>query len=572
MTPMSAPIRFIKRDSEPQSPVSLEGYSDIVKTLLINRNIHTLEDAETLIDGDYESGLHDPFLMKDMDKAVERVRRALSEHERVAVFSDYDADGVPGGVALRSFLERVGLEDVETYIPHRGVEGFGLNNEAIDILKEKGVTLIITVDCGITDVEEVAYARELGIDVIITDHHLPHVTLPDAVAILDPHQDGCAYPFKELCGAGVVYKLIQALIKQEDIDFPEGHEKWLLDLVGIATLADMVPIVDENRIFARYGLLVLKKGRRPGLRELFTQARTDYRFVSEEDISFTVAPRINAASRMAHPDIAFSLLSAKTHRDATKFALELEAINNERKTLVAQIVREVKKKISKRELRSVIVVGNPHWRPGILGLIASSLVDAFGKTVFVWGREGEGEIKGSVRSNGMLNVVDLMGELPEGTFIRFGGHEKSAGFSIEIDKVDVLEDLLNIRAGQATVPEDVGARLYDLEMPADNLSSELFEDVLQLAPFGVGFEKPVFKLEEARVLSVREFGKSKNHLEIAIEGRAGARFNSIGFFMTRKSFERDIDVGESITMYGSLERSYFGRTTPEYRIRIEHLE
>jgi single-stranded-DNA-specific exonuclease len=573
MTDMKDPLRYELRKATKLSKKVLSRYSDIARAILINRNIRSDEDADELLKGDYSTGLHDPFLMKDMTKAVERIVLALKTDEQVAIFSDYDADGVPGGVILRSFLDKVGFKNVISYIPHRGIEGFGLNSDAVEALHKKGVSLIITVDCGITDVKEVEYARDHGIDVIITDHHLPPDVMPQAYAILDPHQTDCAYPFKELCGAGVVYKLVQALITAKEIDFPLGHEKWLLDLVGIATLADMVPIVGENRIFARYGLIVLRKGRRPGLRELFVQAKVDYRFVNEEDVTFTVAPRINAASRMAHPDIAFALLFSNSRKEAERRALELEEINKDRKTLVAKIVRDVKKKVSKRTLGKVIVVGDPHWKPGILGLIASALAEAFEKTVFVWGREGDGNLKGSARSDGTINVFELMRSLPEGSLLGFGGHERSAGFSIELDKVDVLEGLLNGQADALPSKEttESGTKFYDWAVSSETLADNLFEEVLSLAPFGVSFEKPLFKIENAHILSLKEFGKDKNHLEVVIAGCRGARISSIGFFMTRKHFNREIKEGSVVTVYGSLEKSYYKRN-PEYRIRIEHIE
>jgi single-stranded-DNA-specific exonuclease len=573
MTHMKSPLRFERKKAKKISKKMLSRYSDVARTVLINRSIFSDEDAEEVLSGDYITGLHDPFLMKDMTKAVDRIVKALETDEQVAIFSDYDADGVPGGVILRSFLDKVGFKNVISYIPHRGIEGFGLNKDAVKTLHRKGVTLIITVDCGITDVEEVVLARELGIDIIITDHHLPPDPAPEAYAILDPHQALCSYPFTELCGAGVVYKLVQALVTRKEINFPLGHEKWLLDLVGIATLADMVPIVGENRILARYGLIVLQKGRRPGLRELFTQARVDYRFVNEDDITFTVAPRINAASRMAHPDIAFALLFSNSRREAERRALELEEINKERKALVAKVVRDVKKKIAKRKLGSVIVVGDPHWKPGILGLIASALAETFEKTVFVWGREGGGNLKGSVRSDGTINAVELMRSLPEDTLIGFGGHERSAGFSIELDKVDLLEDLLNKHTETFSLGEtrEVGVRQYDYTLSPDDLEEKLFEEVLTLAPFGVGFEKPIFRIEDVKIISIKEFGKGKNHLELVIAGHGGLKIHSIGFFMTRKSFNLEIEEGSVITLYGSLEKSYY-RREPEYRIRIEHIE
>ncbi|MDZ7726621.1 MAG: single-stranded-DNA-specific exonuclease RecJ [Candidatus Campbellbacteria bacterium] len=554
----------------------LKGYSAVARTLLYNRGFTDEREVEDLLKGNYEEGTHDPYLMLGMDVAVERIVKALKNDEKIAIFSDYDADGVPGAVVLREFLEKIGFSNIESYIPHRGIEGFGLNNTAIAELKDKGVTLLITVDCGIADIEEVSYAQSEGIDVIISDHHISPEEPPPAIAILNPKQPSCKYPFDELCGAGVVYKLVQALIAHEEVSFSIGQEKWLLDLVGIATLADMVPLVDENRIFARYGLLVLNKGRRLGLRELLSQAKVDYRTISEDDVSFTIAPRINAASRMSHPDIAFGLLFAKTRKEAMEQAAKLEEINKERKTLVARIAKEVKKKFADRKPGPVLVTGNPRWKPGILGLIANSLSDSFERPAFVWGREGEsGSIKGSVRSDGIMNVVEIMKSLPEETFINYGGHAFSGGFSIELEKVHSLEGLLNdaARTTKETDEEELSSakRYFDMSVKSEEIESGLFEEVLSLSPFGVGFEKPIFKIEDVEVVSVKEFGKDKNHLGIDFKGKNGKVFNAIGFFMTKDSFSLDIEPGKTITIYGALEKSFF-RGRAEYRVRIEHLE
>lgn len=572
---MKSQVRYEKTKPIGDKKANLESYSEAVQAVLQNRGIFTEAEAKKILEEDYEKGIHDPFLMLGMKEAVTRIISALEKEEKVVIFSDYDADGVPGAVILQSFFEDIGFKDVVSYIPHRGIEGFGLNEEAIKELAETGANLLITVDCGISDIEEVRLANELGMDVIITDHHLPDKKLPPALAILNPKQDKCKYPFKELCGAGVAYKLVQALMTEEGVNFSLGQEKWLLDLVGLATIADMVPLIDENRIFARYGLLVLRKGRRLGLRELLSQARADHRYLNEEDISFTIAPRINAASRMSHPDIAFNLLNAKNRKDAIEHALQLEKINKERKTLVARIVKEAKKNLSTKHDLPVLVTGNPNWKPGILGLIAGSLADSFNRPTFVWGRGEEGgDLKGSARSEGRTNIVELMRALPEGFFINSGGHEMSGGFSVSLENISSLESSLNEvyeNLFSDETEEEALIKSFDFTLRPEDINRDLFEEVLSLGPFGVGFERPVFKIEGAQIVSVREFGKEKNHLEVCINSRGNLTCNAIGFFMTRKNFDHDLEIGDRVTLYGSLEKSYFlGRM--EYRIRIEHLE
>src|SRR3989338_1393322 len=382
----------------------LGAYGPYLQTLLFNRGITTKAEAETFLSPSYETQLHDPFLLHDMDKAVERVLLAIKANQKTIIYSDYDCDGIPGAVVLHDFFTAAGYTNFFVHIPHRHYDGFGLSVKAVETLKaEQSPDLIITIDCGTTDIEAVAKARELGVDVIITDHHEPKDTLPEAVAVVNP-KVGTTYPFDGLCGAAVIFKLVQALIARGDFAITTGQEKWWLDLVGIATIADMVPLRDENRVLAHYGLTVLRKSRRPGLQQLLRKQKASQQHLTEDDIGFTIGPRINAASRMDTPEDAFFLLVTK------ELHVRMKTIE---------------------ELPDVLVMGNPDWRPSLAGLAANKLAEEYNRPAFLWGRDGNGVFKGSCRSGGGVSVVKLMNAVPE-LFHEFGGHHMSGGFSEKV--------------------------------------------------------------------------------------------------------------------------------------------
>ena len=340
-------------------------YHPLTQTLLKNRGITTYEEAEKFLHPNYERDIHDPFLILNMEKAVERILRAIDTEEKIVVYGDYDCDGIPGSVILHDFFKKIGYKDFENYIPHRHDEGYGLNTDAVDEFAKNGTTLLITVDCGITDVKEVLHANSFGIDVIITDHHLPQEIIPSAYTILNSKQKGDTYPDNMLCGAGLAWKLVSALVKKrgKEWNIGEGWEKWLLDMAGLSTIADMVPLRNENRVLAHYGLKVLRKSPRPGLMKLLRKLRVDQRYLTEEDVGFTIAPRVNAASRMGIPFDAFRLLSTTDETEADVLSDHLNEMNETRKGVVAVMIKEAKKKITSREMREVIVVGNPAWKP-----------------------------------------------------------------------------------------------------------------------------------------------------------------------------------------------------------------
>ncbi len=539
---------------------------ELVRGLLEKRGI-TEASADIFLNPDWERDVHDPFLLKDMDKATARILRAVDAGERITIFSDFDADGIPGAVLLSDFFKKIGHEQVSVRIPHRNTEGFGLNARAIDACSADGTKLLITVDCGSADVTHTARAQEHGIDVIITDHHQAHGTPPPAYAMVNPNQEGDTYPNKYLCGAGVAFKVVQALIATRPDMVPTGWEKWLLDMVGIATLSDMVPLQGENRALAHYGLIVLRKSPRIGLRTLLRRQRVRQHALSEDDVVFSITPRINAASRMDAPEIAFELLTTHDEVRAEALARQLDTLNNERKGAVAQMSKEIHGKIGDTHEGGVVVVGNTHWRPGLLGLAATRAVEVYGKPAFVWGRGDAEVIKGSVRGDGHTDIVALMQEVAD-LFLEFGGHTHSGGFSITVENLIKLPDALNRAyekcAQHATVRADVAS---DATLPLTDVHPVFFQNISVLAPFGMGNEKPIFVFENNTLARVEWFGKEKNHLKLILHGDGSARATAIRFFAKGNTELESLVEGQIVTVHGSLEREQFGGAN-SIRIRI----
>lgn len=545
-------------------------YHPLTQTLLKNRGITTHEQAEKFLHPDFNRDIHDPFLILNMEKAVERILRAIDAEEKIVVYGDYDCDGIPGSVILHDFFKKIEYKHFENYIPHRHDEGYGLNIDAVDEFAKNDTTLLITVDCGITDVKEVAHANSFGIDVIVTDHHLPQEILPSAYTILNSKQKGDTYPDNMLCGAGLAWKLVQALLKKrgKEWNIGEGWEKWLLDMAGLSTIADMVPLRNENRVLAYYGLKVLRKSPRPGLMKLLRKLRMDQRYLTEEDVGFTIAPRVNAASRMGIPMDAFRLLSTTDETEADVLSDHLNEMNETRKGVVAAMIKEAKKKISSHELRDVIVVGNPAWKPGVLGLAANRLMEDYERPVFVWGREGGAHIKGSCRSDGSVNVVELMVSVREGIFLDVGGHELSGGFSVSHEHIHFLEEEI-LLAHKKIEKKSATKKIASSEsiLSLDQVTWETQKLVEQCAPFGIGNPKPIFLFENIKIKGLKIFGKEKNHLELQFENSAGKKIPAIGFFISQESFETSMDEGTIISLFATLEKSMF-RGRPELRLRI----
>jgi len=548
-------------------------YSDILAHLLFHRGIKDKDLAEVFLSPSYDTGVYDPYLLYDMGKAVDRILIAIENNEKICIYSDYDADGIPGAVVLHDFLKKAGYDNFINYIPDRSEEGFGLNLEAMKKIADGGVGLMITIDCGIADKECVDLAKTLGIETIVTDHHLPGEKLPNAFAIVNP-KISPEYPDQMICGAGVVYKLVQGILVKNRFGIKEGEEKWLLDMVGIATLSDMVPLVNENRAFAYFGLKVLRKSRRIGLVKLLQKLKIDQSKLTEDDVGFMITPRINAASRMGISYDAFKLLTTTDVLEANMLVDKLELVNKDRKTTTAHLTKDVKRHIEAKYSpyfnNKVIVAGDPSWKPSLLGLVANSLAEKENKPVFLWGRDGIQEsLKGSCRSVGSVSVTDIMTTVSQGVFNEFGGHHLAGGFSVSHETVHLLEEELE-RAYEkcGSVASEV-EKYVDSAITLSEVDSDFVKHIERLAPFGTGNSKPLFLISNAKVLSVKMFGKTKEHLKIELLKPNGGVLEAITFFASEKLFEQASNK-EILSIVGVVERSFFlGRES--IRIRIEEI-
>lgn len=550
----------------------LAAYDDLTAALLVRRGVTTKEEAERFLNPSYDLHLHDPFLMIDMERAARRFADAILKKEKIAVWSDYDCDGIPGGVLLHDFLKKAGA-DFENYIPHRHDEGYGMNVLGIEKLAKSGVALIVTVDSGITDVEPIARAKELGMEVIVTDHHLPGEILPDAFAIVNPNaREEETYPFRGLCGSGVAWKLVCATLSvapELRANVPVGWEKWLLDMVGLATIADMVPLVDENRVLTTYGLLVMRKSPRVGLQKLCRGMRLDQRAITEDDVGFMIAPRVNAASRMGEAREAFRLFTTTNEDEADALAKKLEKANRQRKAEAGAITRAVHTRLKEREeMRSVIALGDPDWRPSLLGLVANTIADEYERPVFLWGREGNMRLKGSMRSGGNTHALDLMRATID-TFVDFGGHAAAGGFTVIDDAVFFLEDrLVEAHATLQTKEDDSLANHADAAITPEEATHAFLRKVEKLSPFGQQNAKPVFLLREVVVHDISRFGKSEEHLKLKIQS-GDETIDAVTFF-AKGSLARIAETllkGSVVNLLAHLERDTFARGTP-VRLRL----
>lgn len=537
---------------------------DFIKNILINRGIKTKKDAEEFLNPDY-SKLNNPFEMLNMERAARRVITAIKNNEKIIIFGDYDADGICGSAVFYSFLKEINYNNFEVYIPNRYEEGYGLNTDAINEFKNKNVSLIITTDCGIRDREETTLAKNFGIDIIITDHHLPIGELPDAYAIINPHQPDDKYPFKGLCGAAVAFKIISAVLKIENFGLVGGWEKWLLDIVTIATVADMMPLTGENRILTAYGLFVLKKTRRLGLTALMNKAKINKTYITAEDISFFLAPRLNAASRMGSANTSFELITSDSEIIAKEIAARLEEKNNERKKMVENVMNEVREKINPPSFAhatednsepEIIILGNISWNSGILGAAASRLMEEYNIPVFLWGKGNAKEIKGSCRSNGMdltkfiKNINDnIVSEGEEDVFLDFGGHALAAGFSLKEGKTEIFEQAV-FRAWQKNKQKKaVRELLIDRELNLEDINNFNFSWLERLEPCGETNQKPVFLFKNLKIENIKAFGNGGIHLELCFKKLSDETIKAIGFFMYN-SFAR-LSTSRKLT-HGSL--------------------
>ncbi len=545
---------------QPTAPTPAE-----LKALLLERLNLSAEGEKEFLEPEYALG--DPMLFRDMEKAVSRIQLALEKKEHIGIYADYDCDGIPGAVVLVDLFKALGvMERVHVYIPDRHMQGYGVNTYGIDELQTLGVSLMITVDVGITALAEVADAQSRGIDTIVTDHHAPLELLPAGFAVIHPAVG--EYPEKNLCGAAVAFMLVRGFLAKygETYKVPEGWEKWLLDMAGFATLSDMVPLTGENRTLVHYGMKVMAKTRRIGLQALFAANSIDMMRLTETDLTFTVAPRLNAASRMASPLLAFELLSTTDRTRAMELVRELTSINDERKLMVARIVKDAHARLAARDLPDIVVIGDLSWRPAVLGLVAGKLQETYGKSFFVWGEGGDGTLKGSCRMIATHHAALLMQGLPEGILLHSGGHAAAGGFAVLKEKVHFFEQALNdCLAGLEVVEEEVLQKEQPLSLPLSCATTRHLAAVRAFAPFGVGNPEPVFLFENVMVESVKKFGKAKEHIECTVSDGTGT---AVAFtFFVDDAFVARCEAGMTISIMGVLEAGWRGGV----RIRIKEI-
>lgn len=520
-----------RQHSEIPLDFSLKLHSKVVQ-LLLSKGLKTEKELEKFIAPNYETDSFDPFLFCDMEKVVGRIKIARDKKEKVVIFGDYDADGITSSAIIKETLDLLEIDSF-VYIPNKRTEGYSINSNAIEMFKEKNVSLVITVDCGITSIVEVEKAKLLGIDVIITDHHHVPEALPNAYAIINPHQENCGYPFADLAGVGVAFKVVQAIFQKL---LPENIAltKWMLDLVAIGTIADCVPLVGENRLFVRYGLVVLSKTRRTGLHEMFTVGRIvidENSIPDTKKVSFYIAPRINAAGRIDHANLAYNLVVEKDTARARAFALELEESNTERQKVTQKVVDEVKILADNmfKDKKFIFAVGE-HFPIGVVGLVAGKIVQQFNKPTAIF-QKGDGESKGSFRSIPQINIIETIGECKE-LLVRHGGHSQAAGVTVKNEDLEKfyekMNDLISKKLEGIDLAEEI---MIDGELSSNDIDFDLVEDLEKLKPFGEGNTEPIFALRDLIVREKRVLGNGNKHIKLFLSPSDGSPkvFEAISF-------------------------------------------
>jgi single-stranded-DNA-specific exonuclease len=502
----------------------------LVAGLLVQRGICTFEEARTFFRPELEH-LHDPFLMQDMHRAVTRIEEAIERGERILIYGDYDVDGTSAVALLIAYLREF-YTDVASYIPDRYTEGYGVSLQGIDFAADNEMTLIIALDCGVKAIEQVAYAKEQGIDFIICDHHRPGPQLPDAIAVLDPKREDCPYPYKELCGCGVGFKLIQALHTRRGLDV-ESLMPYL-DLVAVAIAADIVPITGENRVLSHFGLRVINDNPRPGLKAIMGSIRRDSHKVS--DLVFQVAPRLNAAGRMEHGQMAVRLLTERDALLAQEQATVIESLNEERRGMDRQITEEALELIRehREENRMSTVVYKQDWHKGVIGIVASRLTETYYRPTLVFTKSGD-RLAASARSVRGFDVYEALQACAD-CIEQFGGHTYAAGLTLHESRFEEFKSRFEKVVSNSIQPEQLQPELQiDLRVHLHQITPRLVRILEQFAPFGPGNPSPVFEAGPLRDTGyARRVGEAGDHLKLAVVQEGAGPLGGIGFGLGEK--------------------------------------
>jgi len=536
----------------------------LFERILAARGLTTRATREAFLQPDYAAVKHDPFLLPDMKKAVARLKQAREQGEKIVIYGDYDIDGLSATALLLDAFGKFGFEGVDAFIPNRFVEGYGMTMGAVDKVRDMGADLIVTVDTGSLCHAEIAYAASLGIETVVTDHHNVAETPPPSVAAVNPKFSGHTYPFRDLCGAGVAFKLVQAL--QTELDgLPDGYEKWLLDLVALGTVCDIVTLADENRANVYWGLEVLKKQQRPGLKALMAVAGIEPEQVNARHLGFGLGPRMNAAGRLETAQHALDMLTARDGLAALEASEKLEELNIKRRGIQEAIFEEACVQAEQLADDRVLVVSSGGWNHGVIGIVASKLVEKYKKPVFIIGERGE-EATGSARSFGDFSAADAV-RAADDIIIKGGGHGAAAGVTLETEKIGDFRRRVNefYDSLQLTHQERYLLPRADVEIDDfSEINEELVENLAKMEPFGNGNPEPVLKITTASVLSVRRMGADGQHVKLALRDKNGKVLQMLAFNAPEELFREPGD--EVVAWFQSVVNEWQGVRTVEGRL------
>jgi single-stranded-DNA-specific exonuclease len=539
----------------------------LVANLLYHRNLKTQEEIDEFLNPDYSQDVHDPYIFNDMKKAVKRIFSAIEKNEKITIHGDYDADGVSASVILADLLKALKFDNFNVFLPHRETDGYGLSKNTIQLLSDEKTNLIITCDCGASSKEEIEMANKLGIDVIITDHHSVPDQLPPAYAIIHPKMKKEKYPDKGLAGGAVAFKLVQGMLikhKEKNDLLPNGEkhdsfEKWQLDMVAIASIADMVPLVGESRTLTKYGLIVLNKTKRLGLQKLLLEARimqedgSMKREINADTVSFQIAPRINAAGRMNHANAAYKLFMAEDDAKAVELASELNKNNQDRQKMTEALLKKAIKQVEENQMDNPVLFALGHkWPGGIIGLISGRLKEKYQKPSIAMTENGE--VTGSGRSVKGFDLIKSLQEMPE-FFSKFGGHPTAAGFTLkDSSQVDEFKDVLIQKYKEKTKGLDMSPTLdIDTEIDLEDVNWELYDVLDKFKPFGQVNEKPKYLARNLTITSLEPVGKDKKHLRIMVKHNTPKIRKTIGWSLCNTNGNsvnwcNELKVGDKIDM------------------------
>lgn len=518
--------------------------SPILAKLLINRNFTTVEAASKFLNCKL-SDVHDPFLMKDMEKACGRIKLALARREKIRIFGDYDVDGITATALLYLIFKKMGIE-ASYFIPNRTEGGYGLNDNDILNAKNDGISLIISVDCGISNFSEIEYANKLGLDSIITDHHEVPQKVPASYAILNPKQSDCNYPYKMLSGVGVAYKLACALQRDYDISAND-----YLDLVALGTVADIAPLVDENRILTKYGIAMFKTTKNLGIRALLDTLNLKDAEINTTHIGYIIAPRINAVGRIGDPNVAIKMFLTEDYGTALHYVQTLNSENQKRQSLENDILLDVEEQLRGAHHENVIMLASDRWHVGVIGIVASKIKERYYRPTVLISIEEDGNCVGSARSINSFSIVDALTSCSD-LLKRFGGHKLAAGFSIDFSKIDLFRKKLNHLASETIKVEDLVPTLkIDSEIKLKNINHDLINEIAMLKPFGQQNPKPLFYVGNISVTEHKKIGGVSSHLLLKAN-QGGCVVEGIGFNMGSYD-DKIISPAQSINLVFELD-------------------